>query len=69
MNEKSLIDGDVILEINKGIGVIEFDHPKSNSLPGKVLKKLAEKYLPKQIINKKKRINCQLNKPAKRNLE
>ena len=42
MSEKVIYEGDVITEIKNGIGVIEFDHPKSNSLPGKVLKKLAE---------------------------
>ena len=42
MSDKVIYEGDVITEINNGIGVIEFDHPKSNSLPGKVLKKLAE---------------------------
>lgn len=39
----SIIDeGDVVYKISDGIGTIEFGHPKSNSLPGKVLKKLAE---------------------------
>ena len=41
MSVETTYNGDVITEINNGIGVIEFDHPKSNSLPGKVLKKLA----------------------------
>ncbi len=34
-------EGDVKISIQEGIGTIEFNHPKSNSLPGKVLKKLA----------------------------
>ncbi len=39
----SIIDeGHVTHSINEGIATIEFGHPKSNSLPGKVLKKLAE---------------------------
>ena len=42
MSVETTYNGDVITEINNGIGVIEFDHPKSNSLPGKVLKKLAD---------------------------
>jgi len=39
----SIIDeGHVEHSISNGIGTIEFGHPKSNSLPGKVLKKLAD---------------------------
>ena len=34
--------GSVDIAIENGIGTITFFHPKSNSLPGKVLKKLAE---------------------------
>lgn len=34
--------GSVEFEINNGIGTIEFHHPLSNSLPGKILRKLAE---------------------------
>ncbi len=32
----------VKLDINNGIGTIEFFHPQSNSLPGEILKKLAD---------------------------
>lgn len=35
-------EGSVKLEVKNGIGTIEFQHPASNSLPGKVLKKLAD---------------------------
>lgn len=35
-------EGGVELQIENGIGTIEFFHPASNSLPGKVLKKLAD---------------------------
>lgn len=35
-------EGSVDLKVENGIGTIEFQHPASNSLPGKVLKKLAE---------------------------
>ncbi len=35
-------EGGVELTIENGIGTIEFHHPASNSLPGKVLKKLAD---------------------------
>ncbi len=43
MEETAIQQGDVQLEINeKGIATIEFFHPLSNSLPGKVLAKLAE---------------------------
>lgn len=34
--------GGVTTEIENGIATIAFEHPKSNSLPGKVLKELAE---------------------------
>lgn len=38
-----LDQGFVVFSINpKGIGTIEFGHPMSNSLPGKILQKLAE---------------------------
>ena len=37
-----LNEGGVELTVNNGIGTIEFHHPASNSLPGKVLKKLAD---------------------------
>ena len=40
----SIIDkGGVELVVNNGIATIEFNHPKSNSLPGKVLMSLAER--------------------------
>lgn len=43
MNTDSIVDqGDVAVSIHDGIASIEFHHPKSNSLPGKVLRKLAE---------------------------
>lgn len=44
MSEATAIEqGDVKIEINdKGIATIEFNHPLSNSLPGKVLGKLAD---------------------------
>jgi methylglutaconyl-CoA hydratase len=35
-------NGTVTLNINNGIGTIEFFHPQSNSLPGALLNKLAE---------------------------
>ena len=39
----SIIDeGHVNYSVEEGIATIEFGHPKSNSLPGKVLRKLAE---------------------------
>ena len=39
----SLDQGDVTISINKrGIATIEFYHPQSNSLPGKILSKLAD---------------------------
>ncbi|MEO9884730.1 MAG: enoyl-CoA hydratase/isomerase family protein [Balneola sp.] len=34
-------DGNVELSINNNIGTIEFSHPKGNSLPGAILRKLA----------------------------
>lgn len=34
--------GDVKVEIQNGIGRIEFNHPQSNSLPGNLLRKLAD---------------------------
>jgi len=42
MNEANYPNGGVELSINNGIGTIEFYHPASNSLPGAVLKKLAD---------------------------
>ncbi len=41
MSESIMDQGSVSLEIKNGIGTIEFFHPASNSLPGKVLAKLA----------------------------
>lgn len=42
MEEKDLtLVGDVDLEINQGIGTITFSHPSHNSLPGRLLQKLA----------------------------
>lgn len=38
---EAINQGDVIYSIENGIGTIEFSHPLSNSLPGKVLNKLA----------------------------
>lgn len=38
----SLKEGNVELHIDSGIGTIEFHHPASNSLPGKILKQLAD---------------------------
>lgn len=35
---EEIIQGGIITEIKNGIGTISFHHPKSNSLPGKVLK-------------------------------
>ena len=32
----------VNLSVNNGVGIIEFFHPQSNSLPGKLLKQLTE---------------------------
>lgn len=42
MQESLLEQGGVSYTVENGIGHIEFYHPKSNSLPGKVLKQLAE---------------------------
>ena len=40
---ENIIDqGAVEISVNNGIGTITFSHPKSNSLPGKILRKLAE---------------------------
>ncbi len=41
MSESIMDQGSVSLEIENGVGTIEFFHPASNSLPGKVLAKLA----------------------------
>ena len=35
-------DGDVSLAVDEGVGTIEFSHPKGNSLPGRLLQRLAE---------------------------
>ncbi|MEM9053631.1 MAG: enoyl-CoA hydratase/isomerase family protein [Bacteroidota bacterium] len=42
MNQNDHPNGGVSLTTENGIGTIEFFHPASNSLPGAVLKKLAE---------------------------
>lgn len=42
MTENIINQGGVELEIVDGVGTITFNHPKSNSLPGKVLRRLAE---------------------------
>ena len=42
MNPTEYPNGNVILSKTDGIGTIEFFHPASNSLPGSILKKLAE---------------------------
>lgn len=42
MSSDIITQGGVETEINNGIATVEFHHPKSNSLPGKVLKDLAE---------------------------
>jgi methylglutaconyl-CoA hydratase len=42
MNPNDFPNGNVSLEINDGIGTIDFYHPASNSLPGAILKKLAD---------------------------
>ncbi len=39
---KFMENGTVTLHIDNGIGIIEFFHPQSNSLPGALLNKLAE---------------------------
>ncbi len=36
------MDGNVTLTVNEYIGTIEFSHPKGNSLPGAILRKLAD---------------------------
>lgn len=36
------MDGNVTLTVNEHIGTIEFYHPKGNSLPGAILRKLAD---------------------------
>ena len=41
MNE-AVHQGNVKFSIENGIGTIEFFHPLSNSLPGKILNKLAD---------------------------
>jgi methylglutaconyl-CoA hydratase len=38
----SVAGGDVTLTIAEGVGTIRFSHPKSNSLPGALLRRLAE---------------------------
>ena len=35
-------EGDVTLAVDDGVGTIEFSHPKGNSLPGRLLQRLAE---------------------------
>jgi len=40
--DEAIEQGDVKCNIEEGIAIIEFSHPLSNSLPGKVLAKLAE---------------------------
>ena len=42
MGESAINQGDVSFEISEGIATIEFFHPLSNSLPGRVLAKLAD---------------------------
>lgn len=39
---KAIDQGDVKFEVNNGIATVEFQHPLSNSLPGKILAKLAK---------------------------
>ena len=34
--------GKVELTVDKGVGIVSFFHPKSNSLPGEILRKLAD---------------------------
>lgn len=34
--------GDVTLEVASGVAIVEFSHPKSNSLPAKLLRRLAD---------------------------
>jgi methylglutaconyl-CoA hydratase len=42
MSETAIDQGHVELAITEGIATIEFGHPLSNSLPGKILQKLAD---------------------------
>lgn len=42
MEDNVIQQGGVEVAVADGVGTIEFHHPKSNSLPGKVLKELAE---------------------------
>lgn len=42
MNKNTKEDGHVEFHLNNGVATIEFYHPQSNSLPGYVLKELAE---------------------------
>jgi len=42
MNKETHPQGGVSLKVDNGIGTIEFFHPASNSLPGAVLKQLAD---------------------------
>jgi methylglutaconyl-CoA hydratase len=39
---EAIHQGDVTVEIKDGVAEIEFMHPLSNSLPGRVLAKLAD---------------------------
>lgn len=39
---EAIHQGHVTFQVEKGIGTIEFGHPLSNSLPGKILQKLAD---------------------------
>ena len=41
MNANNISDGSILTRNDNGIGIIEFAHPKGNSLPGKLLDKLA----------------------------
>lgn len=42
MNKGSHPHGGVNLTVSEGIGIVEFFHPASNSLPGKILERLAQ---------------------------
>jgi methylglutaconyl-CoA hydratase len=42
MTTEAIHQGDVTVEIKDGVAEIEFMHPLSNSLPGRVLAKLAQ---------------------------
>src|SRR5690606_11994346 len=42
MSNEAIHQGHVHSDIEKGIATIEFFHPRSNSLPGKILAKIAE---------------------------